>query len=300
MTCYHPLQAYKSLTELTERGKAVITFAPPKGPSEVVRLPCGQCIGCRLDKSLQWALRCVHEASMHDENSFVTLTYDEKHLPTDESLCKRHHQDFIRRLRREFPKHKVRYFLCGEYGDTNMRPHYHALLFGIDFPDKTFWSESKENKIYISPDLLRLWPFGLSWIGSVTWQSAAYVARYVLKKVNGDNAWERYCKDINTETGECRVLEPEYIAMSRRPGIGREWYRAYKKDARKDFLTHDGKKFKLPRYYDQIIELEDIERYRDNKRKRQKSAREHAVGPRRLQTLEAAQEYAAKKLERIL
>lgn len=301
MTCYHPLQAYRLIGARTERGKAVVAFSrPASGAYESMSLPCGQCIGCRLDRSRQWALRCVHEASLHEFNSFVTLTYDESQVPADGSLVKEHHQNFMKRLRASFRGLKIRYFLCGEYGTENARPHYHALLFGLDFPDKVFWCESRGNKIWRSPRLEELWPFGYSWIGEVTWQSAAYVARYVMKKVNGDLAWEKYVKDVDVESGECRYLEPEYIAMSRRPGIAAGWYQAFKRDCDKDYVTHEGRKFRLPRYYDKVLELEDLEEYERRKNKRKEVAKRNKVDMLRLRGMERHQEVIAKQLKRSL
>lgn len=286
MTCYRPLDAYKSLVRQTAGGKAAITFSPPAGPYETLRLPCGQCIGCRIGKSQEWALRCVHEASLYGENSFVTLTYDDGCVPLDGSLCKKDYQDFLKRLRSRFPRESIRYFLCGEYGESLARPHYHALLFNHDFPDKTEWCESKGNKVFRSLELEELWPYGFSWIGEVTWQSAAYVARYVLKKVNGERAWDRYCSGVDPETGEMSMIEPEFIAMSRRPGIGREWYEKYKRDLRKDFLTHEGVKRRVPRYYDGLREVEDLESFVEAKRKRKERATRRVETRKRLQGME--------------
>lgn len=300
MTCYHPLKAFRVLHQTTKAGKAVIAFSRPRGLSEPIDLPCGQCIGCRLDRSRQWALRCVHEASLYDQNSFVTLTYDDVHLPSNGSLVKEDHQKFIKRLRERFPIRKIRYFLCGEYGEDGQRPHYHALLFNLDFLDKVFWCESKGNQVYRSPELEAIWPFGFSWIGDVTWQSAAYVARYVMKKVNGDHAWEKYVKDVDPETGECRYLEPEYIAMSRRPGIASRWYAQFKGDTLKDYLTHEGRKYKLPRYYDKILEVEDVDEYLRRKQKRKEVALENKVSSGRLAVMETVQRLAAERLKRSL
>jgi len=251
-----------------------------------------------MQRSREWALRCVHEASLHEENSFITLTYSPENLPPGGSLVKRDHQLFIKRLRKTYPVYKFRYFLCGEYGEDLQRPHYHALLFGFDFMDKQPWSESNGHTIYRSVDLEGLWTLGHSWIGSVSWQSAAYVARYCIKKVNGPNAWERYVQDVDPDTGECRYLEPEYIAMSRRPGIAHEWYQKYKEDCRKDFLTHEGQKFKIPRYYDQVLEVEDAERYRHMKQKRKEVAESQAVTPKRRAAMEHHKELITERLRR--
>jgi hypothetical protein len=300
MPCYHPLHAYKSSLELTERGKGVITFSRPVGPYEELKLPCGQCIGCRLAKSKEWALRCVHEASMHDDNCFLTLTYAEENLPVNGSLNKADYQKFLKRVRKRFPRFRFKYFLCGEYGSDLGRPHYHALLFGLDFYDKYKWCESNGNDVFRSDDLESLWPFGHSWIGDVTWQSAAYVARYVLKKANGDKAYERYLHDVDTDTGECRYLEPEFISMSRRPPVGKEWWEKFKADTTKDYLTHEGKRYKIPKYYDMLMEDEDVRHLMNVKQKRKEVARANAVDGLRLRQMEKHQELSAKRLERVL
>lgn len=300
MTCYHPLAAWRAVGQRTEAGKVPVVFARPSGPAEEIKVACGQCIGCRLARSKDWALRCVHEASLYEDNCFVTLTYDDDHLPPDGSLVKDDHQTFMRRLRKRFPVKKIRFFMCGEYGDSTMRPHYHFLLFNHDFWDKTEWMVSKGNTIFRSEELEKLWVNGYSWIGAVTWQSAAYVARYVLKKVNGEHAWKRYCRDVDLDSGECRLLEPEYICMSRRPGIAHAWYERYRSDCDKDYLTDHGRKYRVPRYYDQILELEDVEKYRSKKARRKEVAKATAKTPERLATLKRAQELAAKRLKRSL
>ena len=180
MTCFHPIQAYKS-TELTKKGKRKIVFKKAEGvPFLELTLPCGQCVGCRLERSRQWAIRCVHEASMHKKNCFITLTFDNQHLPKDGSLDVRDFQLFMKRVRKRFGTN-IRFYHCGEYGEKLGRPHYHACLFNFDFEDKILWKEINGQKLYISQSLSELWPFGFSTIGEVTYQSAAYVARYIMK-----------------------------------------------------------------------------------------------------------------------
>lgn len=304
---------------MTENGKAVVVFKPPNGPGTPIKIPCGQCIGCRLDRSRDWALRCMHEASLHDHNSFLTLTYNEENLPPGGTLVKAHHQQFMRDLRKFLAKQTkelseklnvqlttpvVRYFLCGEYGEDLQRPHYHALLFGYDFLDKIPWCKSGGNQVYRSPELESIWTKGHSWIGEVTWQSAAYVARYVLKKVNGEKAWERYCRDIDPETGECTYLEPEYIAMSRGGnrkgscGIAADWYRKYKADCRKDFLTVEGVRHRIPRYYDKLTDIEDPHHLAEKKRLRKERANANEVTSKRLAGMEKHKKQVTKRLKR--
>jgi hypothetical protein len=220
-----------------------------------VTVPCGACIGCRLERSRQWALRCMHESKSHELTSFLTLTYDDEHLPADGSLDHRHFQLFMKRLRKAH-NGKIKFFMCGEYGDTNRRPHYHAIVYGIDFADKVKHSKNEHGDIlYRSDTLTSIWGLGHAWTGSVSYRSAAYVARYSLKKVTGEKAEEHY-QSLDTGTGEIFKIRPEYIAVSK--GFGSSWFDRYKTDAYpSDFLTHEGRKFPVPKYYDKLLEKEN-------------------------------------------
>lgn len=262
MPCFHPLAAWRSLHANKLTGKRTISFnSREPGSVESIPVPCGQCIGCRLEKSRQWAVRCVHEASLHEQNCFITLTYKDEHLPEHGTLVKKHFQDFMKRLRKQFGS-GVRYYHCGEYGETFARPHYHACLFNFDFPDKLLWKTSSAKtgrpggvKLYRSESLERLWPFGFSSIGDVTFESAAYVARYVTKKITGPMSAQHYEKLI-ADTGEVISRQPEYATMSRRPGIGKNWITQYMSDVYpSDEVVLRGKKFRPPKYYDNAYEV---------------------------------------------
>lgn len=255
MPCYHPILAtrlkYKNgsysapIFGLIDRR----TF-PSSIKFEEIALPCGKCIGCRLERSRQWAMRCVQEASLHEENSFITLTYDDDHVPDDYSLRKRDWQLFMKRLRKEFTAKKIRFYACGEYGERTFRPHYHAILFGHQFKDRriqTKQTESGIQSIYVSDTLSRLWPFGFSSSGDMTFESAAYVARYCLKKINGSEAESHYFG-----------REPEFCLMSRMPGIGYEWFKMYQKSIYpNDRCFARGKPCKPPRYFDNCLKKVD-------------------------------------------
>lgn len=213
---------------------------------------CGKCIGCRLDKSREWATRCVHEASLHEQNCFVTLTFSDEHLPWDYSVSVRDVQLFMKRLRKGVGR--VRFFAVGEYGGESLRPHYHLLLFGYNFADRRLWSKTPSGSFtYISEYLAKLWPFGMHTIGDVTRESAAYCARYSMKKIGGVVAASHY-RRVHPITGELVQVRPEFAVMSRRPGIGADWFDNFMSDAfPSDFVIIDGRKVKPPRYYHKLL-----------------------------------------------
>lgn len=272
MPCYHPLAGYRS-RELNPTGKRNIVFNVNQGYRDMpVEVPCGQCIGCRLERSRQWAVRCMHEASLYANNTFITLTYADEHLPEHKSLVVSDFQKFMKRLRKEVfsqsyeldsvktlltnYEKRVRFFHCGEYGEKFGRPHYHACLFNLDFKDRYQFKLENGFPLYRSPTLEKLWTYGHSSIGTVTFESAAYVARYITKKVTGYAALHHY-NDIHPETGEIlSERRPEYTTMSRRPGIGKDWFDKYKSDVFPlDKVIMRNKKIKPPKYYDTQYEL---------------------------------------------
>ena len=265
MPCYKPLTGYYS-KYVNKSGKRSIVFNSDKALIPVKQqVPCGRCIGCRLDRSLSWAIRCVNEASMYDENSFITLTFDDDHIADNRSLRVSDFQKFMKRLRKAISPRKVRFFHCGEYGAKFSRPHHHACLFGYDFSDKVLFSERNGSKVYTSAMLSNLWPFGFSTVGSVTFESAAYVARYVMKKWAKDNfsGVELYdamkaLKNPQSKADFYNGMKEEYITMSRRPGIGETWYKQFSSDVYPlGFCVVNGKKVKPPRYYDNQFEIDN-------------------------------------------
>lgn len=194
----------------------------------------------------------MHEASLHDANCVVTLTYDNAHLPVDGSLVKDEFPRFVRRLRKRGAK--VRYFHCGEYGDDLLRPHYHACLFGHDFPDKLPCEASKSGAPqFVSESLSGVWGQGIATIGELNFESAAYIARYVTKKVLGKAAAGHYSR-VDYTTGEVVEAEPEFATMSRRPGIGAGWFERYASEVfPDDEVIVRGRPCKPPRYYDERL-----------------------------------------------
>lgn len=191
-------------------------------------------------------MRIMHEAQMHGLSSFVTLTYDDDHIPHDWSLRYSDFQLFVERVRRRYPG--ARFFMCGEYGDATLRPHYHACLFGVHFSDRKLFSKSGAGSdLYTSSELSALWANGHASVGDLTFESAAYVARYVTKKLNkpDDDRLLRF-----DDNGVCYWLAPEFARMSLKPGIGANWWKKYGQEvlARGNVVMR-GVEMKVPRYY---------------------------------------------------
>ncbi len=294
MSCYHPLKAFQvgfnpsgkpkykicsydvECVYIKEDGSSFASgihqFSPMyKCVDEYIEIPCGKCIGCRLQQSREWATRIMLEAQDHETNLFVTLTYDDDHIPeldfvkavdpdTGEvletgvlqTLCKRDLQLFNKRLRKHYSDQKIRFFACGEYGDQTARPHYHVIYFGLNVDDLKFFKMSRlGDKYFISDTLTRLWGNGHVLVAGVTWESAAYVARYVTKKFSGDLAKYWY-DDIG--------LTAPFTVMSRRPGIASNYF----DNNAADLLKFDGgvistkkgaKIYPNPRYFKRKLDL---------------------------------------------
>lgn len=259
MPCYHPLAAWYA-RDKTVNGKRGLTFTASEAwTDKPLDLPCGRCIGCRLERARQWAIRCMHEAQQHDTNWFATLTYDPDHLPPGGTLRPIDYTLFMKRLRKARPD-GVRFFQCGEYGEALQRPHHHALLFGVDFPDKRLLPRSDPQPLYHSQELDNLWKQGTTTIGAVTFESAGYVARYSLKKITGPPAEAHYAGRV-----------PEYGTMSRRPGIGATWLDQYRTDVYpEDAVTiRGGRKCRPPRYYDNATDQDLIRPLKAKRKYRQ-------------------------------
>lgn len=215
-------------------------------------VPCGKCEGCRMDYARSWAIRCVHEASMHDSNCCITLTYDPDHLPANRELDKRGMQNWLKILRNNIGS--FRYFGCGEYGALGDRPHYHIILFGFDWPDKVLTTIHGGAKHYESKWLRELWHRGHVDVGECSYSSAAYIARYCFKKQSG----------VTT----CSHVQPEYTLKSLRPGIGADFVQRYKDDLLVNFsCLYDGKEFAIPKFYETRFSEADLVALRKHRAK---------------------------------
>lgn len=291
MPCYHPIPAFRS-NNINPSGKRSLVFKSKAwrfsseysrrlAANEIFEMPCGQCIGCRLNHSRMWAIRCMHEASLHERNCFVTLTYRPEKVPPGGTLVLSDVQRFMKRLRFKYgPGVRVAY--CGEYGEKFGRPHYHLLLFNHDFQDKSLMFLSKRgDKVFRSESLDELWTdpsdgvnYGISSIGDITFDSAAYVARYVTKKLRGRCAGKDH-REVDPISG--RVIDsrlPEFFKTSRNPGVGRSWYDLYRTDIFPDdfcLVSRPGKgkvRSSVPVYYRRLMEKFFPEYYEEIRKKR--------------------------------
>lgn len=262
MACFHPLVAYRS-------ADGSISFVD-RGKGDQLLLSCGQCIGCRLERSRQWATRCVHEASLYDDNCFITLTYNNDNVPIDGGLNYSHFQLFMKRLRKRFPNDTIRFYMCGEYGENYGRPHYHACLFGFNFPDRVLHSRTGSGFfIYTSRILESLWSYGFSSVADFSFESAAYVARYVMKKITGQAA-KRHYEVLDEMTGEIYNRSPEFCRMSLKPGIGARWWDKFGQSdvVPRDKVVINGVESTVPRYYDKLLRRYNLLQYDDAKTRR--------------------------------
>lgn len=332
MACYHPLHAfqigkneksgkpkYQIESGRTERihpreGRHIIT---DRWIENYVEIPCGKCIGCRLDYSRQWATRCMLEAKQFENNAFITLTYEDNELhykkgcdlTTGEvkdtpTLYPKDLTKFMKDLRRYYEYHyehkNIRFYACGEYGSTTERPHYHLIVFNLPIYDKKYlFTNAAHDKIYTSEIIREIWGRGHITVGEVTWNSAAYTARYIMKKIKGKESKEIY---------KLMGKEPEFTRMSRREGIGRKYYEENKQKIYEcDEIILTGKKGKAQivkpsKYYDKLFDIEEPECMAAIKKQR-KEAAEYALAIQLGKTNLTKEEYfelkERKKIEQI-
>lgn len=270
MPCYKPVLAL--VKRCPNGGKAKVTFPKslPSGDTskygQPTPLPCGQCVGCRLERSRQWAIRLMKELRLHERSSFLTLTYDDANLNYTKwgkpTLVLDDIQLFLKRLRKELYPHRIRYFQCGEYGDENMRPHHHMILFGEDFcKDRERIEDTRTGFAqYTSPTLTRLWGKGRCTISEVSFESAAYVARYCLKKISGPGS-----------SFILRGAKPEFVTMSRNPGIASAYFEEFVDEiySHDEVIPSPGRPPSLPpKYFDRLLERGDPALYAEIKKNR--------------------------------
>jgi len=295
--CVRPIRAYQ-----TSDGSVFFSEVGQRDFVRTLELSCQQCIECRLERSRQWAVRCVQEASLHVNNCFITLTYARDPV----TLIYDDFQKFMKRLRKRFACFDVelghwvpRFFAGGEYGEQLGRPHFHACLFGVDFPDKVFLRRSESGfDLFRSPVLEALWPSGFSTVGNFSFESAAYVARYVMAKVNGDQA-EAWYRVVDPDTGEVIDRVPEFCHMSLRPGIGALWLDRYRSDVYPHgLMVVNGKEVTPPKYYERRYKrfAEGSEELASLEERRARARRERGVQDSTDERLKVREQVAAARV----
>lgn len=276
MSCYHPLQAYQH-----KYLKGSVQFKDALKQNnlyQALQIPCGQCIGCRLERARQWAMRCMYEASLYEDNCFITLTYATEHLPKNSSLERRDFQLFMKRLRKHFSDVTIRNFYCGEYGGKLGRPHFHAILFNLDFHDKKHYKEvksgAKRYNLYTSETLSKIWGKGICIVGEANYETAGYVAQYCLKKKTGEQAKTHY-DYVDPVTLEVIKRKPEFSQASLGKAIGKGWYEKYKSDVfPADEVIINERSVKPPKLFMQLLELDNAALAEQVKAKRAEAALE--------------------------
>lgn len=262
MPCEKPLTAYRA----TSGGS--VTFKRPQHTTyEELQLPCGHCILCRQEHARQWAVRITHEATLHDTNCFVTLTYDEEHVPEDGNLRYRDLQLFWKRLRKQVAD--LRYYAVGEYGDKSDRPHYHACIFGQDFTEARTILREQPTRLWTNELLRTAWGMGHVSVGALNFQTAMYTTTYITKKLGYKKRYMR----LDPETGELQEMIQPRAFMSLKPAIGREWLNQHgNRIYHFDEVIVDGRRQKPPKYYDRWLEKTNEGTYQEIKAKRKKKA----------------------------
>lgn len=271
MSCFSPIEAWDYTPDQFDLfAKKEISLHPPclADRERMIRqgrrleLPCRKCVGCRLSKSREWANRVIMEQTYHGSSWFLTLTYDDQHLrpamPVDSStgeilsvhatLVKDDLQRFFKRLRKN-SKQKIRYFASGEYGSKTYRPHYHLLIFGLVLDDlEVIRHNFAGDPYYVSSFIEKCWPYGIHILGPVTWQSAAYVARYTMKK-----AIHGFDRRYYDRAG----IQPEFQVMSLKPGLGAQYYYDHPEIFDYDFFSVStptgGRKMYPPEYFRKLF-----------------------------------------------
>lgn len=270
----YPLSVEDSIQEKLRILSQTGEFIDVDGQKATI-IPCGTCLGCRMDKAKEWSDRLVMEASTWPENWFVTLTFDDEHLIEQcgayKSLDVKHIQKFMKRLRKQFchkelnletgrmhtiVDRKLRMFACGEYGDEKRtaRPHYHLIIFNLHLPvsDLHWLKQTKQgNDLYTSDIIAKCWPYGFNTVGSVTFESCGYVSRYTMKKVYGLQGKEYYEKTHR---------KPPFLVMSRKPGIGFQFMTDHDWTSEPNVIVSDGTQFHecpVPKYMERYIKKTD-------------------------------------------
>lgn len=234
--CLNPIRASFTYTVCENTGMPLRNPGRPEfNPEGDLKIPCGKCDECISKRAIEWATRAKHEISLHKENCFITLTYDNDHRP--DGIVKQDFQKFIKRLRKKYKPNGLRYMVSYEYGSKTNLPHMHAILFGYNFKKQKLLKYNKGNPLFISEDLSSLWDKGFHSIAEANEKTAYYIASYALK---GNDK-----EVVNEESGEINQFR-DCMDVSKRPAIGLEYFC---KNAEQ--IVHSGN---IPRYYQKKLE----------------------------------------------
>lgn len=274
MTCYHPIPAM-------QEGGRVYLGRPLVDTN--LQLPCGTCIGCRQNRAMHWALRCHLEAQNHLDTCVTTLTYDDHYLPP--TIRRADLQLWLKRLRKN---RKIRYYACGEYGEQFGRPHYHAILFGLNAETKS---------------IDNAWQRGITRTDNASIEAINYITSYTAKKAGWYINRKRLNREerLDPETGELYTWEAPFQIMSRRPGLGSHAKRYYQSWAL--YAISNGTKLNVPRFYktawEQLSNNTEKEENEYQKYKHALQRHEHQLTEQQLETKEKIH-HARQKLRSAL
>ena len=261
-------------------------------------------MACRLRRANEDAVRILHETQLHERSSFLTLTYDQEHLPPDHGLHVRDWQLFMKRLRKR-TDNKLRFYMVGEYGDRDLRPHFHAIIFGEDWRRewKPIDRSDAGHLVYQAETVQEAWGQGRTSVDAVTFQNAAYCARYHQKKIKGEAANDHYLRCITDDDGELQLVNvrPEFSCRSMRPGIGSGWYDKFKRDLFPlDECIVQGQRMPVPTYYRNKLKNQDPALYESLKAKRREAINDAVETEERARTRAFVLKARTAKLRRTL
>lgn len=256
--CNKPITAFIN----PDGGRPIFGYEGVRLGLQKIELPCGKCTVCCKDYYTSWATRGSRELSRWDFSIFLTATYSEENLPAKSSLRKKDVQNFIKRVKKRFKsstENPIRQIYCGEYGTkATRRPHYHVVLFNCNPGDfKPHRITDQGHQVFTSKLLTELWGNGHVEVSWATPATIAYLFKYILKKKTRK---ERKIPLIRVdENGEAHEVEHEFIEASRNPGIGAHMRGSM--SIKKGYLTVNGVKKKLPKYYLEDLRKNDPESY---------------------------------------
>lgn len=304
MACHHPKPAYLS----TEGKVTFVRREKALGSTGFIHVRCGMCLGCKADHARDWAIRCYHEAAMHEDSCFVTFTYDPAHLPPSGTLNKHDLQLFFKRFRKQ--GHKIRYFAAGEYGTKKGRPHYHAILFGYrGIPTELARVSDKGHPQWRDRNITKAWHYGEATWGAFHETAASYVASYTADKLKSfakdepdpETGLRPY--EVMGRDGVIYNLQPEFQLQSLKPAIGLRWLEKYWRDVfPADSVVMNGREYPPPRFYYKWLKENHSDVYQivQGERKKQSASMPYETGETQYFKAQAKHAKLSQKMKRPL